>query len=369
MDKKIFAIILIISLIGVSAYSFTQYPLSGASLEYSVYGNCAYLYISQGSHDPDGNAGSSAEWYSDPVYWRTKSQYSFDPEILNYCTKGNLYTYYSCPEPGFDAEDLAEYLRQPNANIKDYADEDRWEQISIGSQRYWMYTDGGRIRSEKVECSRDCAKIDISPPEKLDPRDAIKVGGLASCVFCTRDNDCRMGEMCEDGDCVDAPEELECESDGDCSSGEECIGGECFREDEPTPPPEPEPELECESDGDCSSGEECIGGECFREDEPTPPPEPEPEPECTIDSDCPAGQECTSEECVDIPISYCISSNDCPPEQICVDGLCSNVIVVEPEPEPLIGGDSFEGDNTTIIGGILLVILVGGLIFFMVRKQ
>ena len=334
MDKKIFAIILIISLIGVSAYSFTQYPLSGASLEYSVYGNCAYLYISQGSHDPDGNAGSSAEWYSDPVYWRTKSQYSFDPEILNYCTKGNLYTYYSCPEPGFDAEDLAEYLRQPNANIKDYADEDRWEQISIGSQRYWMYTDGGRIRSEKVECSRDCAKIDISPPEKLDPRDAIKVGGLASCVFCTRDNDCRMGEMCEDGDCVDAPEELE-----------------------------------CESDGDCSSGEECIGGECFREDEPTPPPEPEPEPECTIDSDCPAGQECTSEECVDIPISYCISSNDCPPEQICVDGLCSNVIVVEPEPEPLIGGDSFEGDNTTIIGGILLVILVGGLIFFMVRKQ
>jgi len=43
---------------------------------------------------------------------------------------------------------------------------------------------------------------------------------------CTTDDDCAMGEVCTNNECV--PQETACTTDEDCAEGETCMDGECM---------------------------------------------------------------------------------------------------------------------------------------------
>ena len=76
-------------------------------------------------------------------------------------------------------------------------------------------------------------------------------GGLFPWLECTTDDDCREGEVCEDGVCVCAPC-VECTTDADCCPGEICDDGVCVEAPGP----------ECTINDDCAEGEVCDDGVC-----------------------------------------------------------------------------------------------------------
>ncbi|TNE46812.1 MAG: trypsin-like serine protease [Deltaproteobacteria bacterium] len=127
----------------------------------------------------------------------------------------------------------------------------------------------------------------------------VKDGGGNS-PQCTNDTDCPVGQVCQNGTCVN-PQQPQCTNDTDCPSGQVCRNGKC---ETPAPP-------QCTRDSDCPSGQVCRNNKC----EQGPPP-----PQCTKDSDCPSGQVCRNNKCEQAP--QCTKDSDCPSGQGCVQGSC-----------------------------------------------
>jgi|GEM_PF-1918268 len=75
--------------------------------------------------------------------------------------------------------------------------------------------------------------------------------------------------------------ETECTVDADCGEGEVCMEGECVEAEEP----------ECIDDSDCPENQTCVNETCV---------DVIPEPECINDTDCPENQTCVNETCVDV---------------------------------------------------------------------
>jgi hypothetical protein len=99
---------------------------------------------------------------------------------------------------------------------------------------------------------------------------------------CVVDEDCALGQTCEDEQCEG--DALECIVDIDCDQPQICEDGACVE------PPEPE----CAVDGDCADGEVCTDGLCV---EDVPPPE------CTDAGGCSAGELCDTGVCVAVTYS------------------------------------------------------------------
>jgi len=88
---------------------------------------------------------------------------------------------------------------------------------------------------------------------------------------CTDDNDCQVGEACEDGTCIvhecddqtdsEHPVGNECGVDADCAAGQECEHGFCVS-DTDTGEDEHPVGNECGVDADCAAGQECEHGLC-----------------------------------------------------------------------------------------------------------
>lgn len=92
---------------------------------------------------------------------------------------------------------------------------------------------------------------------------------------CENDEDCKEGQICEDGKCKG---DSSCEDDSDCDADEVCLENKCEEEEEE--------EETCEEDADCAAGQACIGDECEDVD-------------CLDDEDCADGESCEDYECED----------------------------------------------------------------------
>lgn len=105
---------------------------------------------------------------------------------------------------------------------------------------------------------------------------------------CDSDQDCKGGEHCVNGKC------LECGEDSHCPAGEECRNGACVQ-----------PEDACTSDDQCEAGQACIDGQCRA---------------CQTDDECGPGGKCQAGAC-ERP-KACTVDEDCADDEDCVDGLC-----------------------------------------------
>jgi Tol biopolymer transport system component len=76
-------------------------------------------------------------------------------------------------------------------------------------------------------------------------------------IPCTRDTDCPLGQICDDGFCTEPPV---CETNDDCEPPAMCIDGRCRIT--PTPGPSPTPLRTCMMDSDCEEGEHCRAMVC-----------------------------------------------------------------------------------------------------------
>jgi MYXO-CTERM domain-containing protein len=109
----------------------------------------------------------------------------------------------------------------------------------------------------------------------------------------------------------------ECENDEDCPEGQVCVDGECV---EATPTNTPIGF--CNDNEDCPEGQVCVNNRCV-----TPTPSPTPIGYCEDTEDCPIGQVCLNNMCVTptpspTPIGYCEDNEDCPNGQVCVNNMC-----------------------------------------------
>jgi len=116
-----------------------------------------------------------------------------------------------------------------------------------------------------------------------------------------------------------------CRTSEDCPDGQVCVDGECV---EATPTPTPIGF--CESNDDCPNGEVCVDHHCV-----TPTPTNTPIGFCNSTDDCPTGEVCVDHHCVTptptpTPIGFCNTTDDCPDGQICVNHMC----VTPPTPTP-----------------------------------
>lgn len=90
---------------------------------------------------------------------------------------------------------------------------------------------------------------------------------------CNKDEHCKSGEFCVNGQCQ------QCRSTKDCPEGESCNKGRC------------EVNPACKDDSACGPGMKCQDGKCIKESQ------------CQTDSDCPDGNECHEGICVSPPQS------------------------------------------------------------------
>jgi len=128
-------------------------------------------------------------------------------------------------------------------------------------------------------------------------------GGDCSYTYRAKCNGCGVGDVCEEGLCVEGPD-IECIEDGDCDEGEICLFNICTK-------------IECEVDKDCDEGEICIGRICIEG----------PEVECIDDKDCWMGEICVDGECVEPP--RCVNDEGCEEGEVCIDQICVEQTVCE----------------------------------------
>ena len=120
----------------------------------------------------------------------------------------------------------------------------------------------------------------------------LGVSALVACTpkypKCDRDEHCKPGEFCVDGQCQ------QCREDKDCPGGEVCNRGRC------------QAKAACKDDADCGPRGKCKDGRCV-----TAP--------CRTDGDCPSGQECRDGTCVAPPNPGETSRAPCTPPSIHFD--------------------------------------------------
>ena len=89
---------------------------------------------------------------------------------------------------------------------------------------------------------------------------------------CLADADCAAGQVCEQGDCVEATDPA-CQVDGDCGEGQICEQGDCVAGCA----------SECCQQADCALGYQCVEGACLNP--------------CVHWCDCAEGEDCIDGYC------------------------------------------------------------------------
>lgn len=124
---------------------------------------------------------------------------------------------------------------------------------------------------------------------------------------CDKDENCRKGEFCVNGQCQ------QCRDDKDCGKGQVCKGGRCEKTGCETSADCPDNKacknnrcVPCESDGDCGPDAKCKNGKCLRAGQ------------CLTDADCPPNHECQDGHCV-APPSADKGKAKCTPETVYFD--------------------------------------------------
>jgi peptidoglycan-associated lipoprotein len=116
---------------------------------------------------------------------------------------------------------------------------------------------------------------------------------LASCgdssrkPGCKADQDCKKGQVCAAGKCV------ECTDDAQCPAGKRCSANACIAA------------AECLNDKQCPTGQVCQAGKCKA---------------CAADSECGPGATCQAGACQ--PGKPCTKDDQCADDEDCVNGLC-----------------------------------------------
>ncbi|MFT5429923.1 MAG: 5'-nucleotidase/UDP-sugar diphosphatase [Myxococcota bacterium] len=131
-------------------------------------------------------------------------------------------------------------------------------------------------------------------------------GGGARCDI---DDDCAVGEACEDRRCI--PKRTECLIDSMCEAGQECRFGYCRAP------------VAC--DANCAG--DCINGTCQTQCSA-----------CGDDDDCPGDMACNRDLCVPVLSecsefrcrNVCSADADCPTANVCTDGKCLPSACSEP---------------------------------------
>jgi len=104
---------------------------------------------------------------------------------------------------------------------------------------------------------------------------------------CDKDEDCRKGEFCVQGQCQ------QCREAKDCPAGQVCKSGRC------------ESSKECTTTDDCKNGGACKNGKCVK---------------CQTDADCGPNASCKNGKCV--KSGACFTDADCPENHECQNGRC-----------------------------------------------
>ena len=86
---------------------------------------------------------------------------------------------------------------------------------------------------------------------------------------CLKDQDCKLGEICQDQQCRKS-----CQEDKECESGEKCLEGGCQKV------------TLCQNDQDCPEGQVCLEEVCQAAGE-----------KCKKDQDCQEGMICKDGDC------------------------------------------------------------------------
>ncbi len=102
---------------------------------------------------------------------------------------------------------------------------------------------------------------------------------------CKKDKDCKDGEKCINGQC------LQCGADSDCPDGKVCKAGACT--------------FECESSADCADGKVCKANQCVG---------------CESDTECGADKRCSNGAC--LGRGACNVDEDCADDEDCIGGQC-----------------------------------------------
>jgi len=116
---------------------------------------------------------------------------------------------------------------------------------------------------------------------------------LASCgdssrkPGCKADKDCKTGQVCAAGKCV------ECTDDAQCPAGKRCSANACIAA------------AECLNDKQCPTGQVCQAGKCKA---------------CAADSECGPGGTCQAGACQ--PSRACSKDDQCADDEDCVNGFC-----------------------------------------------
>ena len=121
---------------------------------------------------------------------------------------------------------------------------------------------------------------------------------------CKSDKDCKNGQLCSAGACV------QCLTDKQCPAGQHCTAHACVQP-------------ECESDGQCG-GKVCQAGKCKA---------------CATDAECGPGKTCKSGLCE--AGKACSKNEDCADDEDCVNGACRKA-----------GASSSTGDATCTLSTV-----------------
>ena len=93
--------------------------------------------------------------------------------------------------------------------------------------------------------------------------------------------------------CGDSSKKPGCKADKDCKTGQVCAAGKC---------------VECTDDAQCPAGKRCSANACIAA------------AECLNDKQCPAGQVCQAGKCQ--PSRPCTKDDQCADDEDCVNGFC-----------------------------------------------
>lgn len=112
-------------------------------------------------------------------------------------------------------------------------------------------------------------------------------GGPSTKSGCKADKDCKNGQVCAAGKCV------ECTEDAQCPAGKRCSANACVAA------------AECLNDQQCPAGQVCQAGKCKA---------------CAADSECGPGATCQAGACQ--PAKPCAKDDQCADDEDCVNGFC-----------------------------------------------
>lgn len=131
---------------------------------------------------------------------------------------------------------------------------------------------------------------------------------------CEGNADCKDGNVCLNGTCV------QCTDDASCGDGKVCRDGAC------------QAKPECVKDADCADGKVCQAGKCQA---------------CAADNECGPGGKCEAGACH--RATACTTDEQCADDEDCIDGYCQKPWqgTTEPGPCPL-STIYFSFDDSTI---------------------